>query len=247
VTGTQWGRQLGVVIAQPPPWKSSWRRWSASPLLLRGAQNPPLLAWGRGIADVGVRRHSWGGGSGEPAPARRRSARGSCWRWKLLWTQGEVQEWWHNQGSECARSSPRRRPWRGSGEHREAEIGAPAQGSGPGVLKGRAGLLRHQENKEGSDRRIGAQDGGRRQTRVGPGADGAGRDTPWREPLGASARAQPRGGVTSGRRDLGRTARPVPDTEGRRVDTLRTRARGRGVCSGATSQWWRDRVRCYSF
>jgi hypothetical protein len=30
-------------VAQPPLSKSSWRRWSASPLLLRGAQNPPLL------------------------------------------------------------------------------------------------------------------------------------------------------------------------------------------------------------
>jgi hypothetical protein len=41
-SGTQWGRPLGVV-AQPPLLKNSWRRWSASPLLLRGAQSPLLL------------------------------------------------------------------------------------------------------------------------------------------------------------------------------------------------------------
>jgi hypothetical protein len=37
------GGQLEVVGAQPPPWKSFWHRWSASPLLLRGAQSQPLL------------------------------------------------------------------------------------------------------------------------------------------------------------------------------------------------------------
>jgi hypothetical protein len=31
------------VVAQPPLSKNSWRTWSASPLLLRGARNPPLL------------------------------------------------------------------------------------------------------------------------------------------------------------------------------------------------------------
>jgi hypothetical protein len=29
--GTQWGSQLGVVVAQPPPWRSYWRSWSDSP------------------------------------------------------------------------------------------------------------------------------------------------------------------------------------------------------------------------
>jgi hypothetical protein len=42
-SGTRWGNPLGVV-AQPPLWKSSWRSWSASPLLLKGARSPqPLL------------------------------------------------------------------------------------------------------------------------------------------------------------------------------------------------------------
>jgi hypothetical protein len=37
------GNPLGVV-AQPPLLKSSWRRWSASPLLLKGARSAqPLL------------------------------------------------------------------------------------------------------------------------------------------------------------------------------------------------------------
>jgi hypothetical protein len=46
-SGTQWGSPLGVV-AHPPLSKSSWRSWSASPLLLRGAwspQPPPLRKW----------------------------------------------------------------------------------------------------------------------------------------------------------------------------------------------------------
>jgi hypothetical protein len=37
------GSRLGVVLAQPPLWRNFWRRWSASPLLLRGAQSQPLL------------------------------------------------------------------------------------------------------------------------------------------------------------------------------------------------------------
>jgi hypothetical protein len=42
-SGTRWGNPLGVV-AQPPLSKSSWRRWCASPLLLKGARSPqPLL------------------------------------------------------------------------------------------------------------------------------------------------------------------------------------------------------------
>jgi hypothetical protein len=42
-SGTRWGNPLGV-IAQPPLWKSSWRSWSASPLLLKGARSlQPLL------------------------------------------------------------------------------------------------------------------------------------------------------------------------------------------------------------
>jgi hypothetical protein len=32
-----------VVVAQHPLSKSFWRRWSANPLLLRGARNPLLL------------------------------------------------------------------------------------------------------------------------------------------------------------------------------------------------------------
>jgi hypothetical protein len=36
------GKQLEVA-AQPPLSKSSWRRWSASPLLRRRARNPLLL------------------------------------------------------------------------------------------------------------------------------------------------------------------------------------------------------------
>jgi hypothetical protein len=38
-SGTRWGNPLGVV-AQPPLSKSSWRRWSDSPLLLKGARSP---------------------------------------------------------------------------------------------------------------------------------------------------------------------------------------------------------------
>jgi hypothetical protein len=38
-SGTRWVNPLGVV-AQPPLWKSYWRSWSASPLLLKGARNP---------------------------------------------------------------------------------------------------------------------------------------------------------------------------------------------------------------
>jgi hypothetical protein len=41
-SGTRWGRPLEVV-AQPPLSKNFWRRWSASPLLPRGARNPLLL------------------------------------------------------------------------------------------------------------------------------------------------------------------------------------------------------------
>jgi hypothetical protein len=41
-SGTQWGSRQGVV-AQPPLLKNSWRSWSASPLLLRGAQSLRLL------------------------------------------------------------------------------------------------------------------------------------------------------------------------------------------------------------
>jgi hypothetical protein len=37
--GTQWGSQLEVVV-QPPLLRRSWRSWSASPLLQRGAWNP---------------------------------------------------------------------------------------------------------------------------------------------------------------------------------------------------------------
>jgi hypothetical protein len=36
--GTQWGSQLEVVV-QPPLSRSSWRNWSASPLLHRGARS----------------------------------------------------------------------------------------------------------------------------------------------------------------------------------------------------------------
>jgi hypothetical protein len=41
-SGTRWGNPLGV-IAQPPLLKSSWRSWSASPLLLKGARSPQSL------------------------------------------------------------------------------------------------------------------------------------------------------------------------------------------------------------
>jgi hypothetical protein len=37
-----WGKPLGVA-AQPSLSKNFWRRWSASPPLLRRAWNPPLL------------------------------------------------------------------------------------------------------------------------------------------------------------------------------------------------------------
>jgi hypothetical protein len=46
-SGIRWGNPLGVV-AHPPLLKSSWRRWSASPLLLEGAWSPqptPQKKW----------------------------------------------------------------------------------------------------------------------------------------------------------------------------------------------------------
>jgi hypothetical protein len=50
------GRSL-VVKAQPPLSKSFWRRWSASPLLLKGAQNPSLLLLKRQRPQRRQRRH----------------------------------------------------------------------------------------------------------------------------------------------------------------------------------------------
>jgi hypothetical protein len=45
--GTRWGSQLEVVV-QPPLLRRSWRSWSASPLLHKGARDPwppPLERW----------------------------------------------------------------------------------------------------------------------------------------------------------------------------------------------------------
>jgi hypothetical protein len=43
VTGTQWGNQLGVVVAQSPTVEELLVQLERQPLLLRGAQDRPLL------------------------------------------------------------------------------------------------------------------------------------------------------------------------------------------------------------
>jgi hypothetical protein len=44
MSGSRWERPLRVVAAQPPLWKSSWRRWSASPPAAQESTEPAAAA-----------------------------------------------------------------------------------------------------------------------------------------------------------------------------------------------------------